>query len=468
VDLIKNTVAKGVTDDELKLFLWVARKHKLDPMTRQLHAVKRKVEKHHQDEKGIWVAGEVMTIQIGIDGYRSMAAVSHPDFGGVDEPEYEFAKAGDKIPTMARIRVWKKGFDHPSIGIAYWDEYAPADLSNPKCFMWKKMPKHMLAKCAEALALRKAYPDLADIYVDEEMHQADQDYTPGGRRIVQQDGCAPSGMPVTYEARTGSHEAGQAVLQQKKAELEEKVKKQKEAGKSAPVKEATFTPDLSKPGDIPPAVKTEPVKQLADDAPRIEIEWTPKGDAIVRGDLANIIGDLQKACLMDFLEGWWHVLGDDVTKLCEIAIAKGYRVQELLPEKTSPVPSSHVSGETPQKGGEGTKAPAKEPSPAGEWLSGVIEQGLEKMTKGGPKRPSVPYVSVLIKVDKRSQWYSVYKKDFFAPILAGKGKPIEFLSLQRGDWHNLVDLKRVGKIEFADGLPCIQKDREPGNPGLFP
>jgi len=191
IELIKRTVAKDCTDDELKLFLWVARKHKLDPMTRQLHAVKR---------------NGTVCLQIGIDGYRSMAA-RYKDYGGIDEPEYEYANAGDKIPTMARVRVWKKGFDRPTVGIAFWSEYAP---TGNQAFMWQKMPRLMLAKCAEALALRKAYPDLADIYTDEEMHQADVDITPSGRQIVDQDGYAPSGRAITYDARV---EEGRAAAQ---------------------------------------------------------------------------------------------------------------------------------------------------------------------------------------------------------------------------------------------------------------
>ena len=169
VDLIKRTIAKGASDDELQLFLWVAKRHRLDPFTRQLHLVKRWSTELNQD---------VATIQIGIDGYRQMAS-RYPDFGSVSEAEYEM---GTKLPVWARVKVFKRGLPEPSVGVAYWEEYAP-DLNNKKAFMWKKMPRHMLAKCAESIALRKAYPDLADIYTDEEMSRTNSEFTEGGRQI---------------------------------------------------------------------------------------------------------------------------------------------------------------------------------------------------------------------------------------------------------------------------------------------
>lgn len=195
VALLKRTIAKGTTDDEFALFLWVAKKHKLDPMTRQLHCVKR------------WSSAlntEVMAIQIGIDGYRSMAA-RYPDYGGIDEPEYQYK--ADGTLELARVRVWKKGFDHATVGIAIWDEYKP-DLTKPAAFMWKKMPKAQLAKCAEALALRKAYPDLADIYTDDEMLQADDNHAPSGRAMT-------IGAADPHE---GTQEAANAVAARKIAE----------------------------------------------------------------------------------------------------------------------------------------------------------------------------------------------------------------------------------------------------------
>jgi phage recombination protein Bet len=178
VALITRTIAKGATPDELQLFLWVAKRHRLDPFTRQLHLVKRKDS----------ATGEmVATIQVGIDGYRQMAS-RYPDFGSTSEAEYGPDKKDEKqdVPEWAKVRVFKKGISEPSVGVAYWDEYSP-DLTNKQAFMWRKMPKHMLAKCAEAIALRKAYPDLADIYTDDEMARTNSEYTESGRRIVEPD-----------------------------------------------------------------------------------------------------------------------------------------------------------------------------------------------------------------------------------------------------------------------------------------
>ena len=228
IELLKRTVARGTSDDEFKLFLWVCAKHKLDPLTRQLHCVMRWSNKHHKDDKGQWVGGNQMTIQTGIDGYRALAGRDHSDFGGCDEPEFEFDGEQKKIPTMARIRLWKKDLEHPIVGVAYWDEYAPKDLSADNAFFWKKMPKHMLAKCAEALALRKGYPELANIFTNEEMHQAGDDFTPEGRQ---------------FEPR-GSRDAQEAVVQKRLADYNERNKASAATTVKAEEQEATANPHL--------------------------------------------------------------------------------------------------------------------------------------------------------------------------------------------------------------------------------
>lgn len=166
IDLIKRTVAKGADNDELQMFLTVSARAGLDPFTKQIHLVKRWSKAEGR---------EVATIQTGIDGYRAIAEKTGK-YGGSDDATFTFAKEGDKIPESATVKVFKVMGDR-TIEIkatAYWDEFFP---SNEKlAFMWKKMPKLMLAKCAESLALRKAFPNvLSGIYTHEELEQGEEE-----------------------------------------------------------------------------------------------------------------------------------------------------------------------------------------------------------------------------------------------------------------------------------------------------
>jgi len=163
INLIKNTLAVGATDSELRLFLTVCRNKQLDPFSNQVFFIKRA-------DKG--------TIQTGIDGYRAIAERTG-DYMGNDEPV--FWPEPDPLlhaplpPYKATVTVWKnvKGEKCGFTASALWGEYAPADLNDKSAFMWRRMPNLMLGKVAEALALRKAFPnDLSGIYTHEEMQQA--------------------------------------------------------------------------------------------------------------------------------------------------------------------------------------------------------------------------------------------------------------------------------------------------------
>jgi len=171
VELIKRTVATGTTNDEFEMFLYQARKSGLDPLSKQIYIIKRKIRvKDYDKTKGTWVEKyiEKATIQASIDGLRVIAQRSG-DYAGQEEPKFEEDAQGNPIKcTVVLYKFDKKGSRYQAaVGVAYWKEYVPSD--DRQAFMWKKMPHQMLAKVAESIALRKAFPqDLYGLYAQEE------------------------------------------------------------------------------------------------------------------------------------------------------------------------------------------------------------------------------------------------------------------------------------------------------------
>jgi len=173
--LLKDTVCKGATDDELKMFSHVCEKRGLDPFTKQIHAVKR------WDSK---LRREVMSIQTGIDGLRLIADRTGK-YRGQGDPEWctndgvwiDIWLSKDN-PSAARVYVHREGFDKPLVGIARWTAYVQTTKDGVPNMFWRKMGPEQLAKCAEALALRKAFPqELSGLYTNDEMQQADNQIT---------------------------------------------------------------------------------------------------------------------------------------------------------------------------------------------------------------------------------------------------------------------------------------------------
>lgn len=163
IELLKRTIAKGATDDELLMFINVCRGLGLSPFLKHVHLVKRWDSKLKQ---------EVATVQVGIDGFRSIAEETGA-YAGNDDPvfegEIEVGKA--KVPEKATVTVRKvvQGTAYDFTASARWDEFFPGDKLG---FMWKSKPHLMLGKCAEAQALRKAFPKvLAGVYVPEELEK---------------------------------------------------------------------------------------------------------------------------------------------------------------------------------------------------------------------------------------------------------------------------------------------------------
>ena len=181
LDLIKNQIAKGCTDGEIEYFIGVCQRTGLDPFQRQIYAIRRKDNKV-----------EKMTIQTGIDGYRLIADRTGR-YAGSDDPIHHCDAAGNL--TRSTVTVWKivSGVRCSFTASALFDEYV--QQSSP---MWTKMKFTMLAKCAEALALRKAFPaDLSGLYTTEEMMQSENgnDRPQGGNDRPPLDAPKPSPKP---------------------------------------------------------------------------------------------------------------------------------------------------------------------------------------------------------------------------------------------------------------------------------
>lgn len=167
--VVKDVIAPKCNDIELEFFLAVCQRTGLDPFARQIYAIVRGEGDRRK-----------LTIQTSIDGYRAIAERSGK-YAGQLSPEWCDADGvwvdvwlKNVPPAAARVGVLRSDWKEPVWGIARYAAYRQE--ANP---LWQKMPDAMLAKCAEALAIRKAFPDaIGGVYTREEMEQADNEFTP--------------------------------------------------------------------------------------------------------------------------------------------------------------------------------------------------------------------------------------------------------------------------------------------------
>ncbi len=162
--LLKDLYFKTASDEEFLLFLHACEKTSLDPMMKQIYPVKR------YDST---LKRECMTIQTGIDGYRLVAERTGRYAPG-KETTYTYDKNGQILSATAYVKkLTKDGTWHEIPATAYFSEYCQKTKDGSPAMMWQKMPHNQLAKCAEALALRKAFPnELSGLYTREEMMQS--------------------------------------------------------------------------------------------------------------------------------------------------------------------------------------------------------------------------------------------------------------------------------------------------------
>ncbi|QOT15909.1 RecT family recombinase [Paenarthrobacter sp. YJN-5] len=166
--------------EDLAIFFHQAVRTGLDPFARQIYMIGRN-QKNQRTQQ--WETK--YTIQTGIDGYRLIARRAadraHETLGYEDtlwcgeDGQWRDVWLPTTPPAAAKATVVRAG--QKFTATALWSEYVQTKKDGGVSTMWAKMSSTMLAKCAEALALRKAFPqDLSGIYTAEEMAQADNQH----------------------------------------------------------------------------------------------------------------------------------------------------------------------------------------------------------------------------------------------------------------------------------------------------
>jgi len=168
--MVRDTLANGANERDFVPLMEMAKARRLNPLLRQIHFVER-----WDGVKG----RKVWAVQVSIDGLRAIAERTGL-YAGQDEPEFVDGPEGAAgLPVACKVKVYRKDWSRPAVGIAYWTEAVQVtrDKATGKerpNTMWGRMPRLMLAKVAEAMAIRKAFPeDTSGLYTGDEIAPAE-------------------------------------------------------------------------------------------------------------------------------------------------------------------------------------------------------------------------------------------------------------------------------------------------------
>jgi len=169
VGIIKRQICPGASDDELAIFLLHCRRTRLDPFSKQIYAIPVRA----QLPNGQW--GTKWVPMASVDGLR-LVAERTGEYEGQTQPlwcgqdgVWQEVWLKKEPPAAAKVGVYRKGFKEAVWGIATYASFARFNKDGAATGQWRTMPDHMLAKCAETQALRKAFPqELSALETEEE------------------------------------------------------------------------------------------------------------------------------------------------------------------------------------------------------------------------------------------------------------------------------------------------------------
>ena len=155
LEIVRNSVAPGCSDDELVFFAKVCEHKGLDPFAGEIVAIPR------WDSRA---GRNVLVIQETVAGLRALAERSGlyngqdpPAWCGPDARWVEVWLDTKTAPAACKVAVYRKGWDRPTVGIARFSSYVQLDKQGNPTGLWKTGPDFMLWKCAEAAALKRAF-----------------------------------------------------------------------------------------------------------------------------------------------------------------------------------------------------------------------------------------------------------------------------------------------------------------------
>lgn len=160
LELIRRFVAPNSSDHELAFFLEYAQAFGLNPFQGEIVGVPRWNAKAGRN---------VMTIQVTVRGERALAERTGT-YAGQDPPQWcgpdgkwREVWLDKNPPAAARVAVYRKDWDRPAVGVARYSSYVQLGKNGNPTGLWATAPDLMLAKCAEAAALRKAFTSGRDL-----------------------------------------------------------------------------------------------------------------------------------------------------------------------------------------------------------------------------------------------------------------------------------------------------------------